>query len=378
MTNHWTDLQNADVVMIIGSNAAENHPISFRWVRKAMDRGAKLISVDPRFTRTSTQADLYVPQRSGTNVALIGSIINYALQTGRIQRDYVVAHTNADYLLDSAYEFNDGLFGEFKDGAYTKEHWAYQKDEQGNILKDPTLQHPDTVFQRLKRHYSRYDFETVSRITGTPTAKLRELAELFTSTHVPHKTATIMYAMGTTQFTHGTQNVRVYSVLQLLLGNVGMAGGGINALRGMPNVQGSTDHAILFHIIPGYLRAPAAVDQSLEAYLAKAPQTADPQSANWWSNYPKYTVSLLKAFWGDKATPENEFAYHYLPKISGNYSHIALFEAMNRNEVKGLMVFGQNPAVGGPNTKAQISGLEKLNWLVVSDLWEIETAAFWK
>jgi formate dehydrogenase-N alpha subunit len=379
MTNHWTDLQNADVILIIGSNAAENHPISFRWVRKAMDGGAKLINVDPRFTRTSSQADLYAPLRSGTDIAFIGAIINYALSNDRIQREYVQAYTNASFLVRDGYSFDDGLFGETINGGYTREHWDFQRDGSGAIRTDPTLRHPACVFQQLKRHYARYDFETVSRITGTPVEKLQEVAELFTSTHVPDRTATIMYAMGGTQSTHGTQNVRVYSVLQLLMGNMGMAGGGINALRGMPNVQGSTDHALLFHILPGYLRAPAPEDQSLDAYLARStPRTADPLSANWWSNYPKYTVSLLKAFWGDAATPANDFAYSYLPKPTGNCSHISLFEAMGRGEVQGLLVFGQNPAVGGPNTNQEHGALDKLDWLVVSELFETETAAFWK
>ncbi len=378
MTNHWTDLKNADVIMIIGSNAAENHPVSMRWVRKAMDAGGKLISVDPRFTRTSSQADLYAPLRSGTDIAFIGAIIHYALEADRIQREYVVEHTNASFLVDPDYHFGDGLFGAVRNGAYTRDNWRFQRDARGQVRTDPSLEHPDCVFQHLKRHYARYDFETVSRVTGTPVAKLREVAELFTSAHRPDRVATIMYAMGTTQHTHGTQNVRVYSVLQLLMGNVGLAGGGINALRGMPNVQGSTDHALLFHILPGYLRAPVAEDQSLAAYLAKAPTTADPQSANWWQNYPKYTVSLLKAFWGEHATPENDFAYHYLPKATGNHSHIALFEAMGRGEVNGLMVFGQNPAVGGPNANLAHRAMDKLDWLVVAELWETETAAFWK
>jgi formate dehydrogenase major subunit len=379
MTNHWTDLQNADVILVIGSNAAVNHPISLRWVRKALDAGARLISVDPRYTRTSTQADVYAPLRSGTDIAFVGAIINYALSHDRIQREYVVAYTNAGFLLDPRYAFDDGLFGEVKGGAYTREHWRFQRDPAGAIRTDPTLEDPASVYQHLKRHYARYDFETVSRVTGTPVAKLREVAELFTSTHRPDKSGTIMYAMGITQSTHGTQNIRALSILQLLLGNIGVAGGGINALRGMPNVQGSTDHALLYHILPGYLRAPTAEDQSLEAYLAHStPTTADPQSPNWLSNYPKYAVSLLKAFWGDAARPDNDFAFDYLPKSSGDCSHVSLFEAMVRGQVKGLLVFGQNPAVGGPDSNREHSALDQLDWLVVSDLWETETAAFWK
>ena len=379
MTNHWTDLQNADVIMIIGSNAAVNHPMSLRWVRRALDGGAQLISVDPRYTRTSTQADVYAPLRSGTDIAFIGSLINYALAEGRIQRDYVLAYTNASFLLDPQYAFDDGLFGDVANGAYTREHWRFQKDAAGVIRTDPTLEHPDSVFQQLKRHYARYDFATVSRITGTPVDRLREVAELFTSTHRPDRSGTVMYAMGITQSTHGTQNIRALSVLQLLLGNIGVAGGGINALRGMPNVQGSTDHALLYHILPGYLRAPTPEDQSLREYLTHStPTTADPLSANWLSNYPKYTVSLLKAFWGDAATPGNDFAYQYLPKAAGDCSHLSLFEAMGRGEVKGLLVFGQNPAVGGPSSGREHAALDRLDWLVVSELWETETAAFWK
>lgn len=381
MTNHWTDLQNADVIMIIGSNAAANHPISFRWVLRALDAGGKLIVVDPRFSRTASQAHVYASLRSGTDIAFIGSVINYALAANRIQREYVVAYTNASFLLKPGYSFEDGLFGATAAGGngYTREHWDFQRDANGAVLTDPTLEHPDSVFQHMKHHYARYDVERVSRITGTPVEKLREVAELFTSTHQPAKSGTIMYAMGGTQSTHGTQNIRAFSVLQLLMGNIGMAGGGINALRGMPNVQGSTDHALLYHILPGYLKAPTPADDSLKSYLERVtPKTADPLSANWWGNTPKYTVSLLKAFWGEAATAENDFAYHYLPKTSDNCSHIAMFEAMGKGQIKGLMVFGQNPAVGGPSANRGHSALDKLDWMIVSDLSETETAAFWK
>jgi len=378
MTQHWIDIGNSDCILIIGSNAAANHPLSFKWVMKAKDNGAKLISVDPRFTRTSAFADVYAPLRSGTDIAFMLAIVNYALEHDLIQRDYVVTHTNASFLLDPAFEFNDGVFGEISNGQYTKEHWRYQLDPQGNILKDVTLTNPDCVFQRLKRHVSRYTLEKASSITGAPVDKLREVCDTFCATCAPDKSGTIMYAMGTTQHTYGTQNIRSYVILQLLLGNIGMAGGGINALRGESNVQGSTDHCILFHILPGYLASPSAAESDLPAYLAKnTPTTADPRSANWWSNYPKYIVSLLKSFWGDYATPDNDFAYQYLPKRGANYSHIALFEAMHNGVIKGMIALGQNPAVGGPNARFEREALDKLEWLVAVDLWETETARFW-
>ncbi len=379
MTNHWIDIGNSDCIMIIGSNAAENHPISFKYVIKAQEKGAKMISVDPRFTRTSSAADIYAPMRSGTDIAFIGGMINYALSNDIIQKDYVVANTNASFLVNPNFDFNDGLFGEINDSKYTKGNWGFQKYGNGIIKKDKTLKDPNCVYQLLKKHFSRYDMETVSQITGTPVETLEEVAKTYTATHKPEKSATIMYAMGTTQHTHGTQNIRSYVILQLLMGNIGVAGGGINALRGESNVQGSTDHCLLFHILPGYLKCPTADNVDLKSYLKKwTPKTADSQSANWWGNYPKYIVSLLKAFYGENAQPENDFAYSYLPKRSANYSHIALFEAMAAGTIKGLIALGQNPAVSGPNAKVERKALENLDWLVAVDLWETETATFWE
>ncbi len=379
MTQHWIDIGNSDCIMIIGSNAAENHPVSFKWIVKAQEKGAKLISVDPRFTRTSALADIYVPLRSGTDIAFVGAIINHALENDLVHREYLVAHTNASFLIDPKFELKDGVFGAIKGGEYTKKHWGFQKDSRGIIRKDPTLKDPNCVYQRMKKHFSRYTMDKASKITGTPVADLRKVAEVFCATHRPDKSATIMYAMGTTQHTHGTQNIRSYVILQLLMGNIGVAGGGINALRGESNVQGSTDHCLLFHIIPGYLKTPIAENSSLDAYLKKwTPQTKDPQSANWWSNTPKYTVSLLKAFWGEHAKPSNEFAYQYLPKRGANYSHIAMFEAMHAGAIKGLFILGQNPAVGGPNSQFERKAMDKLDWMVAVDLWETETSAFWK
>jgi len=379
MTNHWIDIANSDCILIIGSNAAENHPLSFKWVLRAKEKGAKMIHVDPRFTRTSSQADVYAPLRSGTDVAFIGAIIRYALEGDLIQRDYVVTHTNASFLVDPEYAFDAGKFGEIKDGKYTKEHWGFQKDDNGVVKKDPTLQDPNCVYQLLKKHFARYSFEQASKVCGTPVEKLREVADTYLATRAAEKSGTIMYAMGTTQHTHGTQNIRSYVILQLLMGNIGVAGGGINALRGESNVQGSTDHCLLFHIIPGYLKCPTAENTTLKAYLdAWTPKSADAKSANWWSNTPKYTVSLLKAFWGEHATADNEFAYQYLPKRGENYSHIALFEAMHAGRIKGLIAMGQNPAVGVPNSNFEREALDKLEWLVAVDLWETDTSVAWK
>jgi len=379
MTNHWIDIGNSDYIMIIGSNAAENHPVSFKYVTKALEKGAKLISVDPRYTRTSSASDIYAPLRSGTDIAFIGSIINYALANDLIQKEYVLAHTNASFLVDPGFEFKDGLFGNIKDDKYTKKDWGFQKDSGGLIRKDPSLQDPNCVYQVMKKHFLRYDFESVSKVTGTPVESLMEVAKTYTASYKPEKSGTIMYAMGTTQSTHGTQNIRSYVILQLLMGNIGVAGGGINALRGESNVQGSTDHCLLFHILPGYLKSPTAENVDLKSYLAKwTPKTKDPKSPNWWSNYPKYITSLLKAFYGDNASAENDFGYSYLPKRSANYSHIALFEAMHSGIIKGLIALGQNPAVGGPNANFERDALGNLDWLVAVDLWETDTSVFWK
>jgi len=392
MTNHWIDIGNSDCIMIIGSNAAENHPISFKWVTKALERGAKLISVDPRFTRTSSKAHIYAPIRSGTDIAFIGGLIRYVLHDmernpQNYNLEYVREYTNASFLIDPNFKTAtdlDGLFSGYDPAkrAYDKSTWKYQLDENGIPKRDKTLKDPNCVFQLLKRHYSRYDVDTVCKITGTPKDIYLEVCRTYAATGKPGKAGTIMYAMGTTQHTYGTQNIRTYAILQLLLGNIGVAGGGINALRGESNVQGSTDHCLLAHILPGYLKVPINKDENLAKHLERAtPKNKDPKSANWWQNYPKYIVSLLKAWYGDAATKENDFGFNYLPKISApatDYSWISLFEAMYAGKIKGLMCWGQNPAVGGPNAEMERKALENLDWLVAVDLWETETAAFWK
>jgi len=385
MTNHWVDLRNSDVFLIIGSNAAENHPISFKWITEAIEqRGAKLISVDPRFTRTSARAHIYAPLRPGTDVAFMGGMINYILQHDLIQKEYVQHYTNATFLINEKFDFKtaEGLFSGYdpEKRAYDNSSWAYQLDENKIPKRDMSMKDPHCVYQLLKKFYARYDMETVSKITGTPIDLMKQVYETYASSHPADKSATIMYAMGTTQHTHGTQNIRSYVIAQLLMGNIGVAGGGINALRGESNVQGSTDMCLLFHIIPGYLQCPTDADTSLDAFAKKyyEGKNFNPDSAAWWSNGRKYMVSLLKEWFGEHATAANDFAYSWIPKRGGNYSHISLFEDMGKGVMKGAFCFGQNPAVGGPNSEFERNALAKLDWLVAIDLWETETSVFWK
>ena len=398
MTNHWNDIANADVIMAIGANPAENHPASFGHIMDAKDKGAKLISVDPRFTRTSAKADIYAPLRSGTDIAFIGGMIKYVLDDiddnpQNYNLTYITEYTNASYLINPGYEGPadlEGLFSGYAgdsnetDGGkrkYDKSTWQWQKDSQGIPLRDKTLKDPNSVFQLLKKHFARYTPSMVNSIVGTPEDTFLEVCRTYAATGKPGKAATIMYAMGTTQHTYGAQNIRSYCILQLLLGNIGISGGGINALRGESNVQGSTDHCLLFHILPGYLKVPQSIDGSLAEFLERStPKSEDPLSLNWWQHTPKYMVSLLKAWYGDAATADNEFGFHYLPKIQAgqNYSHIALFEAMDEGTIKGLMCWGQNPAVGGPNANLERRAMDKLDWLLVVDMWQTETANFWK
>jgi formate dehydrogenase major subunit len=383
MTNHWIDIKNSDVILIMGSNAAENHPVSFRWVTEAMERGATLISVDPRFTRTSSKADIYAPIRSGTDIALLGGLIKYILDNDLYHEEYVVQHTNASYLVNPAYAFDAGIFSGFKPDAhgYDKNSWWYQMQENGIQKQDPALRNPHCVMQLLRKHYERYDIDTVSSITGTPKDSLSRIYEAMGSTGKPDRAATIMYAMGWTQHTYGAQNIRAATIIQLLLGNIGMAGGGINALRGESNVQGSTDHALLFHILPGYLKTPQAHHEKLEDYLKEnIPQCRDPLSANWWQNYPKYFVSLLKWLYGQGATADNEFGFHWMPKMAdgANYSWLSLFKAMHAGKIRGFFAWGQNPAVSGTNANRVRQSLEQLEWMVAVNLWDTETSSFWK
>jgi len=382
MTNHWIDLRNSDCIMTIGSNAAETFPVAFKWITQAMERGAKLICVDPRFTRTAAKADIYVPIRTGSDVALIGGMINYVLERGLYHKEYVTEYTDATFLVNPGFGFEDGLFTGYDSasGTYDKSTWQYQLDDEGLPKRDETLQNPNCVFQLLKAHFSRYDPDTVCKITGTPKDVFLKACEAFAATGARDKAGAIICSAGAAQHTKGTQNVRAYYILQLLLGNIGVAGGGVNGIAGASNGLGCTLQGRLFHALPGDLPMPASGDESLEAYLTRvtAPASKMANTISPWTGRPKHIISLLKAWYGDAATEENAFGWEYLPKIGGNYSFVNIFEAMNAGTIKGLLCWGMNPAVSGPNSSVVREALQELDWAVVVDLFETETAALWK
>ena len=383
MTNHYCDLKNADVILIMGSNAAEHHPIAFKWILRAKEKGATIIHVDPRYTRTSARCDLHVPLRSGTDIAFLGGMISYIIENNKYFKDYVLNYTNASFIVGEDYYFKDGLFSGYdaKKRKYDKATWVLEKDGKGIPKRDMTLTHPRSVFQMMKKHYSRYTLDKVSSITGVSKENLLKVYEIYASTGVPDKAGTECYALGWTHHTTGSQNIRTMSIIQLLLGNMGIAGGGINALRGEPNVQGSTDHAILYNVLPGYLKMPSASLDTLEHYLTKyTPESKDPQSANYYSNYPKFFVSFLKSLWEEKATKENEFGYPWLPKMDDGkaYSTMHLFDRMYEGSIKGFFAIGADPAVSTPNSNKVRKALQNLDWLVGENIFNNETYEFWR
>jgi len=382
MTNHWIDIQNADCILIMGSNAAENHPISFKWVTKAQEKGATLIHVDPRYTRTSAKADMWAGLRSGSDIAVLGGMIKYILDNDLIFKEYVVNYTNASFIVGDDYSFEDGIFAGFdpQTKTYDKKKWAFAMGADGNPKKDPTLQDPKCVYQMLKKHYERYNLDNASSMSGMSKEELVKLYEMYAATGKSDKAGTIMYAMGWTQHTVGVQNIRSMAMIQLLLGNVGVAGGGVNALRGESNVQGSTDHCLLYHILPGYLKTPKAAQPTLEAYdKAYTPVSNDPMSANWWQNYPKYSASLLKSMWQDDSPADS---YQYLPRLdsgaASEYSWLSLFDKMHKGQFEGLFAWGMNPACSGANANKNREALGELDWLVNVNIFPNETGWFWE
>jgi len=378
MTQHYTDIANADAVLIMGSNAAEHHPISFRWVLKAKEAGATIIHVDPKFSRTSARCNYHVPLRSGTDIAFLGGMVKYILEKKLFFSEYVLNYTNASFLVGEKFSFKDGLFSGF-DAAkkkYDKGAWAFEKDEKGMVKRDKTLAHPRCVINVLKAHYDRYNLDTVSQVTGVSKENLLKVYDAFSATGKPDKAGTMLYALGWTQHTVGVQNIRLAGIIQLLLGNFGVAGGGINALRGEPNVQGSTDHALLYGYMPGYHNAPLSTWKTLEDYQkANTPKTVDPLSVNWWQNRPKYIVSLLKGWFGENATKENDFCYGLLPKLDPGMdcSHLFIFDRMYQGKIKGGLLFGHNPCQSFPNSNKVRKAWDKLDWLVVGEVFHNES-----
>ena len=431
MTNGWIDIKNTDMMLIMGGNPAENHPCGFKWAIEAKrNRNAKMIVVDPRFTRTASTADLFCQIRAGADIAFLGGLIRYALENDRYAHEYLTNYTNAALIVKEGFKLpEDGLFSGFNASTqvYDKSTWNYQeggamiggtasggasaaaKSTSGNTAAaapitlgaaalptppvllpantayDLTLQHPRTVFQLMKQQYSRYTPDVVAGITGIPADQLQKAYELFTSVRKDgdtKKVATIIYAVGWTQHTFGTQIIRAAAMIQLLLGNVGRAGGGVNALRGHSNIQGATDMAGIFDNLPGYLKVPNPNDVDLATYLKRVtPTSSKPavwDSFNYYSNTPKFFTSLLKAFYGDAATKQNDFAYNYLPKTDRNYSWTQIWDQMYRGNVKGMFAFGMNGVMIGPDTQKNIDALKKADWLVVGEIYPDETSEFWR
>jgi formate dehydrogenase major subunit len=390
MTNHWRDIKNSDLILIAGANPAEAHPVGFQWFMQAkldpqrgpgQGGGAKIIHIDPRFSRTSAVADLYVRIRTGTDVAHFGGLINYVLQHDLYHDAYVRHYTNASFIVKEGYGFKDGLFSGYDPAqrVYNAATWGYELDQRGFAKRDLTLQHPRCVFQLMKQHYSRYTPEMVSRITGIPQDDFLKVAQLVGEMGRPDKVMTIVYAVGLTQHTTGVQLIRSGAVLQLLLGNMGRPGGGMNAERGHANIQGNTDHAISWEILPGYLAIPAPGERTLDDYVReKAPKKLDPNAWNFFgTNYRKFMVSLLKAWYGDAATKENEFAFDYIPKPAGNSSWMSIYDQALKGKMEGLILSGMTATSIGPDSNQVLQALANLKWLVVMDAFPTTSSEFW-
>ncbi len=382
MTNHWVDIKNADLIFVMGGNPAEAHPCGFKWAIEAKkNRKAKLVVVDPRFNRTASVADYYAPIRPGSDIAFLGGVINYLLSNDKIHHDYVKAYTNASFLIDDGYGFEDGIFAGYNDEkrSYDKATWKYQMGEDGFAKVDETLQNPRCAFQLLKAHYARYTPDMVAKVCGTPKEAFLKVCEYIAETAAPNKTMTNLYALGWTEHSVGSQNIRSMAIIQLLLGNMGMAGGGINALRGHANVQGITDFALYAQNLPGYLAVPSDAEPDLKTFLEKkTPKMLRPGQMNFGQNLPKWYVSLHKAWWGNAATKENGFAYDFMPKLAGASDVLSIFDQMYQGKINGFLCQGFNPLASVANKKKVSDALAKLKYMVVMDPLATDTSEFWK
>ena len=382
MTNHWVDIKNADVVLIMGGNAAEAHPCGFKWVTEAKaHNNAYFMVVDPRFNRSAAVADYYAPLRSGSDIVFLGGIINYLLTHDRIHHEYVKNYTDFSFIVRDDFRFVDGIFSGYNEETrtYDRSTWDYELGPDGYVRTDPTLQHPRCVYQLMKKHYASYTPEAVERMCGTPKDKFLHVAETLASTAVPGRAATIMYALGWTQHSIGAQILRTGAMVQLLLGNIGVSGGGMNALRGHSNIQGLTDLGLLSATLTGYLTLPRETEQDYGKYMAKRTlKPLRPGQVSYWQHYPKFHVSLMKSWYGDKATKENNWLFDYLPKLDKEYDMLQIFEMMNEGKVNGYLAQGFNPIASLSNSARVRSGLSKLKFLVIMDPLATETSEFWR
>jgi formate dehydrogenase major subunit len=382
MTNHWVDIKNANVVMVMGGNPAEAHPCGFKWVTEAKAHNkAKLIVVDPRFTRTAAVADIFAQLRPGTDIAFLGGVIRYLLEKDAIQKDYVLAYTNASLLVKDGFTFEDGLFSGYDEAGrkYDRSTWTYEMGADGFAKVDPTLQDPRCVYQLLKKHYERYTPKMVADVTGVPQDVFQKICETIATTAAPNRTMTHLYALGWTQHTVGAQNIRCMAMIQLLLGNMGMAGGGVNALRGHSNIQGLTDLGLLSDLLPGYLSMPRENEADYQAYIDKRTlKPLRPGQMSYWQNYPKFHVSLMKAWYGKAATKENNWAYDYLPKLDKVYDILAVLDLMHQGKINGYVCQGFNILASAPHKEKNIEALSKLKFLVTIDPLVTETSNFWQ
>jgi formate dehydrogenase major subunit len=383
MTNSWTDIKNTDLVVIMGGNAAEAHPCGFKWVTEAKaNRGAKLIVVDPRFTRSASVADVYAPIRQGSDIAFLLGVINYCIQNDKVQWEYTKNFTNAPYLVKEGYSFQDGLFVGYDESKrdYDRSTWNYQMTEDGFVKADDTLQDPRCVWNLLKEHVKVYTPEMVERICGTPKDKFLTVAKMIAETSATDKFMTSMYALGWTQHSKGSQNIRCMAMLQLILGNIGVRGGGMNALRGHSNIQGLTDLGLMSNLLPGYLTLATDQEPDYASYIGKRGFKPErPGQMSYWQNYKKFFVSFQKSMYGPAATAENDWAYHYLPKLDvPAYDVLRAYELMHQGKVNGYFCQGFNPLLSFPNRGKIQAALSKLKFLVSIDPLQTETARFWE